>query len=82
MIFVMCLVFVFLTTFRFPFRLSIAEALRKRYGVRTLKLVRKFEKADIKHKKAVLDLQFLKICEDHNVILKILRFKGANSNLR
>ena len=74
--------FIFLTRLRFPSRLSIAEVLRKRYGVRTLKLVRKFEKTDIKHKKALLDLQFLKICEDHNFIPKFLRFKVANSNLR
>ena len=68
------MVFIFLT------RLSIAEVLRKRYGDRTSKLVRKFEKIGIKHKKALLDLQFLKICEDHNVIPKFLRFKVANSN--
>ena len=70
------MVFIFLT------RLSIAEVLRKRYGDRTSKLVRKFEKIGIKHKKALLDLQFLKICEDHNVIPKFLRFKVAHSNLR
>ena len=82
MIFVISLIFIFLTRLRFPSRLSIADFLRKRYGVRTLKLVRKFEKTDIKHKKALLDLQFLKICEDHNAIPKFLRFKVANSNLR
>ena len=82
LIIVISLVFIFLTRLRFPSRLSIAEVLRKRYGDRTLKLVRKFEKTDIEHKKALLDLQFLKICEDHNVIPKFLRFKVANSNLR
>ena len=58
----------FLTRLRFPSKLSIAEVLRKRYGERILKLVRKFEKTDIKNKKALLDIQFLKICEDHNVM--------------
>ena len=82
MIFVISLVFIFLTRLRFPSRLSIAEVLRKRYGDRTLKLVKKLEKTDIKHKKALLDLQFLKIYEDHNAIPKFLRFKVANSNLR
>ena len=82
MIFVISLVFIFLTRLRFPSRLSIAEVLRKRYGDRTLKLIRKFEKTDLKHKKALLDLQYLKICEDHNVIPKFLRFKTANSSLR
>ena len=47
-----------------------------------MKLVRKFEKTYIKHKKALLDLQFLKICEDHNVITKFLRFKVTNATLR
>ena len=47
-----------------------------------MKLVRKFEKTDIKHKKALLYLQFLKICEDHNVIPKFLRFKVASATLR
>ena len=82
MIFVISLVFIFLTILRFPSTLSIAEVLKKRYGDRTSKLVRKFEKTDIKHKKALLDLQFLKICEDHNLIPKFLCFKVANSNLR
>ena len=58
----------FLTGLRFPSKLSIAEVLGKTYGDRILKLVRKFEKTHIKHKKNLLDLQFLKICEDHNVI--------------
>ena len=60
--------FIFLTRLRFPSKLSIAEILRKRYGDRILKLVRKFQRTDIKHKKALLYLQFLKYCEDHNVI--------------
>ena len=42
---------------------SLSENLRKKKGVWTLKLVRKFEKTDIKHKKALLNLQFLKICK-------------------
>ena len=60
MIFVLSLVFIFLTRLSFPSRLSIAEVLRERYGGQTLKLVRKFEKIDIKHDKALLDLQFFK----------------------
>ena len=64
----MSLVFIFLTRLRFPSKLSFVEVLRKRYGDRILELVRKFEKTDIKHKNARLELQFLKICGDHNVI--------------
>ena len=60
--------FIFLTRLRFPSNISIAEVLRKRDGDRILELGRKFEKTDIKHKKALIDLQFLKTCEDHNVI--------------
>ena len=60
--------FIFLTRLRFPSKLFITEVLRKIYGDRILKIVRKFEKTDIKPKKAHLDLQFLKICEDHNII--------------
>ena len=82
MIFVISLVFIFLTRIRFASRLSFSEVLRKRYGDRILRLIRKFEKTDVKHKKALLDLQYLKICEDHKVIPKFLRFKVANSNLR
>ena len=52
---------------RFSARLSVAEVLRKKYGNPTLELVRKFEKTDIQDWKALLDLQFLKISEDHNV---------------
>ena len=68
MFFVISLVFIFLTRLRFPSKLSIPEVLRKKYGDRILKLGRMFEKTDIKDKKAFLDLQFLKICQDHNVI--------------
>ena len=80
MIFVISLVFILPTRLRFPSRLSITAVLRKRYGDWSLNLVRKFEKTDIKHKKALLDSQFLKICKDHNVIPKFLRFKVANAN--
>ena len=80
--FVISLVFIFLTRLRFSSRLSIPEVLKKRYSDRALKLVRKFEKIDIMHKKALLDIQFLKICEDHNVMPKFLRFKVVNSNSR
>ena len=67
----------FLTRLCFPSKLYIAEVLRKRYGERILKLVRKFEKTDVKHKNALPDLQFLKMCEDHNFVPKV-----ANATLR
>lgn len=61
MLFVISLVYIFLTRLPFPSKCAIAEVLRKRYGDRNLKLVGKFEKTDIKHKKT---LQFLKTYED------------------
>ena len=82
MLFVISLVFIFLTRLLLPSKLSIVEVLRKRYGDRILKLVRKFEKTNVKHKKALLDLQFLKVCEDHNVIANFWRFKVTNASLR
>ena len=82
MLFVISLVFIFLTRLRFPLKRSITEVQGKRYSDKILKLVRKFENTDIKHKKAVLDLQFPKICENHNVIPKFLSFKVANTTLR
>ena len=49
------MVLIFLTRFRCPSRLSIAEVLRKRYGDQTLKLVRKIEKKEeIYNKKLVV----------------------------
>ena len=63
---------IFLTRLCFPSKLSVPEVIRKRYGDRIFKLVRKFAKIDIKNKQALLDLQFLKFCEDHNVIPKLL----------
>ena len=68
-------VFILLTILRFPSKRSIAEVLRKKYGDRNLKLVKKFKKTNIKYKKTLLDLQFLKICEDYNVILTFLLLK-------
>ena len=82
MLFVISLVFIFPTRLRFPPNLSIVEVLKKRYGDRVSKLVRIFEKTDMKHKKTLVDLQFLDICEDHNVLPKFLRFKVGNVTLR
>ena len=81
MAFAISLVFTFLTRLSFVSRLSIAEVLQKRYGDQALKLVRKFEMTDIKHKKAFLDLTFLKICEDHNFIPKFLPLKVTNCHI-
>ena len=80
MLFVISLVFIFLIRLCFPSKLSIVEVLRKRYSDK-ISEIRKFEKTDIKHKKALLDLQFLKVCEDHNVIPKFLHSNVADAPL-
>ena len=73
MIFVILLAFISLTRLRFPSKPSIAEVLRKRYDHRTLKLVPKFEKTNIKHKQSLLDLQFLKCVK---ITIFIIFFPG------
>ena len=67
---------------KFPSRLSITKVLRNRYDDQSLKLFRKFEETDLMHQKALLDLKFLKIYDDHNIIAKFVRFKVANSYFR
>ena len=52
------LVFLFLARIRFPKTESIASVIRRRYGVKLLKEVRKFEKLDFKLRKVQLDLDF------------------------
>ena len=81
MIRVITLVFLFLVRCRFPAQLSIISVLRKRYGDTVVKQVRKFEKLHFKCKKALLDLQFLQICKNQNVIPNFLKFKSANRQL-
>ena len=76
------LVFMFLVRLRFPSRLSLLQVIRNRYGDTIVKLVRKFEKVDFKHRKTALDLNFLQICRSFNVVSKFLQFHGTNKSLR
>ena len=66
----------------FPSRLSLLQVIRNRYGDTIVKLVRKFEKVDFKHRKAALHLNFLQTCRSFNVIPKFLQSRVANKNLR
>ena len=52
------LVFMFLLRLRLPKNLSLIQVIYKRYGNSALKLVRRFEKSDFKHRNVTLDLQF------------------------
>ena len=47
-----------------------------------VKNVRKFQKYDLKYKKAILDLDVLFTCQEKNIILKFLRFKVGNRQLQ
>ena len=78
----LALVFMFLVRLRFPSRLSLLQVIRNRYGDTIVKLVRKFEKVDFKHRKAALDLNFFQTCGSLNVIPKFLQFCVANKNQR
>ena len=53
--------------FLFLVRLTTIQVIRNRYGNNTVKLVRQFEKLDYKHRKILLDLNFLENCIKNNV---------------
>ena len=72
----------FFVLLRFPCRLSLLQVILNRYGGTVVELVPKFEKADFKHRKAALDLNFLQTWSSFNVIPKILQFCVANKGLQ
>ena len=78
---VLVLVFMFLIRLRFPKNLSLIQVIHKRYSNTVVKLVRRFEKLNFKHRKATLDLQFLKTCQEFKVTPKFLQFRVANDSL-
>ena len=78
----LALVFLFLMRLRFPKNLSLIQVIQKRYGNTVVKLVRRFEKLDFKHRKVALDLQFLKTCQEFKVTPKFLQFRVANDSLK
>ena len=78
----LALVFMFLIRLRFPKNLSLIQVIHKRYGNTVVKQVRRFEKLDFKHRKAALDLQFLKTCQEFKVTPKFLQFRVANDSLK
>ena len=60
----LALVFMSLIRLRFPKNLSFIQVIHNRYDRTLVKLLRKFENLDFKHRKAALNLQFLKTCRD------------------
>ena len=76
------IVFLFLIQLRFPHSKSLSQIIRRRYGDKITKRLRKFEKIDYRLRKAELDLKFLVKCRDNNVISKFLNFRLATRSLR
>ena len=76
------LVFLFIIRLRFPRSQSIADVIRKRYGDKALKNVRKFERLDYQVRECQLDIEFLNTCHKYNVILNFLRFRVTNKTLK
>ena len=71
------LVFLFIIRLRFPASNSIIQTLRSRYDNRVVKLVRELEKLDYKTRKWKLDLEFLNLCIENNVIPKFIQFRST-----
>ena len=79
---VAAIVFLFLIRLRFPHSKSLSQIIRRRYGDKIIKRLRKFEKIDYRLRKAELNLEFLVKRRDNNVITKFLNFRFANRSLR
>ena len=67
---------------RFPANKSVAEIIRGRYNGAVLTKIRRLEKLDFKRRKLDLDVEYLQICLDNNLIPKFVRFKVTNSALK
>lgn len=82
MIYVISLVFLFITRIRFPSNKSIADIVTSRYGRDTLQTIRKFEKVNFKRRKLELDLDFVNKCYEQRLTPTFIRFRMPNQNLR
>ena len=67
---------------RFPRHLSTIKVLQKRYGDVIVRKVREFEKLDLKHRKVLLDIDFLNTCLKSNILPKFVQFRVSNKDLR
>ena len=65
-----------------PSSKSIAKIIKDRCGENVLKLVRKFERTDLRWRKAELDMSFLKYCFENSLTLKFLHFEVSNRSLK
>ena len=73
---VTALVLLFLIWIRFVHPKPVEEVIRKRYGQRTFKKLRKLEKLD--YRKAQIDLEFLVSCGNISVPPKFLNFRNIS----
>ena len=76
------LVFLFLARLRFPSSKSFPKIIKDPNGENVLKLVCKFERTDLRCRKAELDLSFLKYCFENSLTPKFSRFKVSNRRLK
>ena len=79
---IMSIVFLFLVRLRFPSHLSTVQVIRNRYGNEVVKLMPKFEKLDFKHRKVLVDLDFLDNCNRNNVAPKFVQFRVTSKDFR
>ena len=75
-------VLLFIIRLRLPRSPSIADVIRKRYGDKALKNVRKFERLDYQVRKCQLDIEFVNTCHKYSVIPNFPRFRVTNKTLK
>ena len=61
---------------------SITDGIRKTYGDKALKNIRKFERLDYQVRKCQLDVEFLYTCHKYIVIPNFIRFRVTNKTLK
>ena len=76
------LVFMFVIRLKFLKNLSFIQVIHNQYDRAVVKLVHRFEKLEFKHRKAGLDLQFSKTCQDFKDTTKFVQFRVASDSLR
>ena len=67
---------------RFPSSKSIPKIVRDRHGENVLKLVHKFERTDLRCRKAELNLSVLNYCFENSLTPRFLHFKVSNRSLK
>ena len=77
-----CTFLLFFARLRFPSSKSIPKIIKDRYGESVLKLVRKFQRTDLRCQKVESDLSFLKYCFENSLTPKFLHFKVSNRSLK